>query len=250
MAKKLRVFLIALGVFVLLGLAGFVVWAETPLGPMPEALAALESDGRVTVDTDPWLTFTPLAAPPTEGVIIYPGGRVDERSYAPVARALAEEAGLLAVIAPMPFNLAVFNPGAAAGVIAAHPEIGRWVVSGHSLGGTMASSFAAENDVAGLALWASYPANNALAARSDLPVISLYGTNDGVATVEDINASRPELPPNTIWSTIEGGNHAQFGWYGDQPGDGVATISREEQQAQVVQGTTALLQPVPVGATE
>jgi hypothetical protein len=33
---------------------------------------------------------------------------------------------------------------------------------------------------------------------------------------------------------IEGGNHSQFGWYGFQPGDRWASISREEQQAVVV----------------
>jgi dienelactone hydrolase len=246
--SKLRLLLLILGLVVLLVLGGFVFWAETPLGPMPEALAALESDGRVAVDTDPWLTFTPLAAPPTDGIIIYPGGRVDARSYAPLARAFAAETGLLAVIVPMPLNLAVTDANAAADVIAAHPEIDRWIIGGHSLGGSMAASFAAENDVDALALWASYPANDALAARTDLPIVSLYGTNDGVATPDDINASRPNLPPNTIFAPIEGGNHAQFGWYGDQPGDNPATISRAEQQAQVVRDTAALLQPQPAGA--
>jgi dienelactone hydrolase len=246
--SKLRIFLIALVVIVLLAVAGFVIWAETPLGPMPEAVAALESNGRVAVQTEPWMTFTPLDAPPTEGIIIYPGGRVDARSYAPVARAFAEEEGLLAVIVPMPLNLAVFGVNAAADVIAANPAIERWIIGGHSLGGAMASSFAAENEVDALALWASFPANDSLATRTDLPIISLYGTNDGVATPEDIAASRPNLPPNTIWSPIEGGNHAQFGWYGDQPGDGVATISREAQQAQVLRETADLL--LPAGAAE
>jgi dienelactone hydrolase len=173
---------------------------------------------------------------------------VDARSYAPVARAFAEEEGLLAVIVPMPLNLAVFGVNAAADVIAANPAIERWIIGGHSLGGAMASSFAAENEVDALALWASFPANDSLATRTDLPIISLYGTNDGVATPEDIAASRPNLPPNTIWSPIEGGNHAQFGWYGDQPGDGVATISREAQQAQVLRETADLL--LPAGAAE
>ena len=246
--SKLRIFLLILGLVVLLALGGFVIWAETPLGPMPEAVAALESDGRVAVQTEPWLTFTPLDAPPTEAIIIYPGGRVDARSYAPVARAFAEEEGLLAVIVPMPLNLAVFGVNAAQEVIDANPAIDRWIIGGHSLGGAMASTFAAEGNVDALTLWASYPANDSLAARTDLPIISLYGTNDGVATPADIEASRPNLPPNTIFAPIEGGNHAQFGWYGDQPGDGVATISRETQQAQVVRETAVLLQPA--GVTE
>ena len=67
--------------------AAFTAWAYTPLGPMPEAIAALQSDAAVQVATSPWLTFTPTAAPPTTGFIFYPGGRVDARSYAPHARA-------------------------------------------------------------------------------------------------------------------------------------------------------------------
>ena len=37
----------------LLAVAGFAVWAYTPLGPMPEALAALESGPQVQVETEP-----------------------------------------------------------------------------------------------------------------------------------------------------------------------------------------------------
>ena len=73
-------------------------------------------------------------------MIFYPGGRVDPRSYAPAARAIAAQ-GYLAVITPMPLNLAVFTPGRAAQVIAAYPEIHTWAIGGHSLGGAMAANF-------------------------------------------------------------------------------------------------------------
>jgi len=131
-----RVLLILL-VVLLLAFAGFTAWAYTPLGPLPEAVAALQPDAAVQVTTSPWLTFTPASSQPTTGFIFYPGGRVDARSYAPVARAIAER-GYLVVITPVPFNLAVFKPAAADAVIAAHPEIQRWAIGGHSLGGAMA----------------------------------------------------------------------------------------------------------------
>ena len=70
---------------------------------------------------------------------------------------------------------------------------------------------------------------------------SIYGTLDGLATTEKIAASRPQLPPTTEWVAIAGGNHAQFGWYGPQSGDNPATISREEQQRQIVEATLRLL---------
>lgn len=166
-----------LGVILSVGL-GFVIWAETPLGPMPEALAALQSDDRVTVEITPWLTFAPVDTTSTVGFVLYPGGRVDPRSYAPAAREIAA-AGYLVVIPPMPFNLAVFATERATEVIAAYPEITRWVVGGHSLGGAMAARFVARHPdaVDGLALWASYPPDS-LADWPD-PVLMIYGPVSG-----------------------------------------------------------------------
>ncbi|MGC9335419.1 MAG: alpha/beta hydrolase, partial [Anaerolineae bacterium] len=122
----------------LLAIGGFAVWAYTPLGPMPEALAALQSGAEVQVKADPWLVFKPAGDEPTTGLVLYPGGRVDPRSYAPAARAIAAE-GHVVVIVPMPFNLAVTGAGRAADVISAFPQVERWAVGGHSLGGAMAS---------------------------------------------------------------------------------------------------------------
>lgn len=227
-------------VLLLVLVAAFVAWASTGPGPMPEALAALESDDLVRVETDPWLVFQPASGEAATGLILYPGGRVDPRAYAPAARAIAEE-GYLVTIVPMPLDLAFFAPDRAAEVMAAFPEVERWAVGGHSLGGAMSARFAARNPgaVDGLVLWASYPAGGDDVA--DLTVTSIYGTRDGVATQEEIEASGALLPSDTEWVAIEGGNHAQFGWYGPQGGDNVATVSMEEQQAQIVAATLALL---------
>jgi dienelactone hydrolase len=129
-------------------------------------------------------------------------------------------------------------------VIDAHPEIGQWVVAGHSLGGAMAASFIAGDpeQVEGLALWASFPAGGSpLTDRTELAVSSISGSLDGLATPADIEASRSLLPPQTEFVEIQGGNHAQFGWYGAQNGDNPATITREEQQAQTVAATLRTL---------
>jgi hypothetical protein len=225
-----------------LAAAAFVIWANTGPSPMPEALAALESDSRVQVQTEPWLVFRSAGQEPTTGLILYPGGRVDPRAYAPTARAIAED-GYLVAIVPMPLNLAVFAPGRAAEVMDAFPQVEHWALGGHSLGGSMAANFAYRNpnSARGLALWASYPASSDDLSAGDLAVTSIYGTLDGLATVDKIDASRPLLPPDTQWAAIDGGNHAQFGWYGPQGGDNPATISREEQQAQIAAATLDLL---------
>ncbi len=246
MAKRI---LLGIVIVLIVVLAGFTIWAYTPLGPMPQALAALQSDDEVQVTQGPWLTFSPTGTEPTTGLIFYPGGRVDPRSYAPAARAIASQ-GYQVVIVPMPFNLAVFGAGRAADVIAAHPKIQNWAVGGHSLGGAMAASYLYGQPQAakGLALWAAYPAGNNSLADRPLAVTSVSATEDGLATPDKIEASRPLLPSATRWVPIEGGNHAQFGYYGPQPGDGVATISREAQQQQVVAATLDLLASLSVPA--
>jgi hypothetical protein len=209
---------------------------------MPEALSSLQSDAQVGVETEPWLIFQSVAEEPIVGLVLYPGGRVDPRAYAPAARAIAAE-GYLVVIVPMPLNLAFFGPNRAAEVLAAFPDVECWAIGGHSLGGAMAARFVHRHPsaVQGLVLWASYPsASDDLSAR-ELAVVSIYGTRDGLATEEEIAASRPLLPAEMRWVAIVGGNHAQFGWYGPQSGDNPATISRQAQQQEVVAATLTLL---------
>lgn len=226
----------------LFALVGFVLWAEMTPSPMPEALSALQSDARVEVTTDRWLVFRPKRQDPAAGLIFYPGGRVDPRSYAPAARAIAAE-GYLVVVVPMPLNLAVFAADRAAKVIAAFPEVDRWAVGGHSLGGAMAARFAHRRPsaVQGLVLWAAYPDVTDDLSAQDLAVTSIYGTLDGLTALDEIAASRSLLPPDTRWVAIEGGNHAQFGWYGPQPRDNPAAMGREAQQQQIIEATVELL---------
>jgi hypothetical protein len=222
--------------------AGFVIWAETPLGPMSEALQALNSDAEVKVTTGDWLVFQPVNATTLTGFIFYPGGRVDYRSYAPLAHEIASE-GYLVIIVHMPLNLAVFSPNAAQGVIDAHPEIISWAVGGHSLGGSMAAQYASisPSSVKALILMESYLASGNDLSKRQLIVLTIHGTRDGLVSSAQIDDSLKFLPPDTIRVEIEGGNHAQFGWYGPQPGDLDAMISRQEQQQRIVQATVELL---------
>ncbi len=240
MRKPLRYVFWTLGLLAAGG-GGFILWGSTPAKPMPEVFSLV---GSLPGDNDnqAWLTFVPDGGPPGTGFIIYPGGRVDYRAYAPTAQMIADQ-GYLVVIVRMPLNLAVFNPNVAAKVIAAYPDIRHWAVGGHSLGGAMAANFVYSNPgiADGLVLWASYPASNNDLSTSGIRVVSISGTLDGLSTPEKIAASAALLPADTVWVAIEGGNHAQFGWYGEQSGDNPAAISREEQQAQIVQATVSLL---------
>lgn len=235
---------ISIGIIIILVIAtiGFVWWGNTPLEAMPEALAALESDNDVLVINKKWMVFSPINTSTKTGVIIYPGGHVDPRAYTPLAKEIARN-GYLVILPPMPLNLAVFDMNVADEIIEANPEIETWYLGGHSLGGAMAAEYVAANasKVDGLFLWASYSAEGTdLSIIPDLKVLSIYGTEDG--GVEEIRISDNRLPADTVWVEMEGANHAQFGWYGIQPGDGVATISREEEQAWILKETIAFIE--------
>ena len=174
------------------------------------------------------LVFYPAAY--DSAVIFYPGGKVEALAYIPLMEQLARE-GVLTVLMPMPFNLAVLAKNAAEGIPEQFPEVENWYMAGHSLGGSIAASFAAENTawVDGLILLAAYSTDPVA-----LPVLSIYGSNDGVMNQEKYRQYRPNLPELTE-QIIDGGNHAGFGFYGPQEGDGEATISREEQIARTTE---------------
>jgi pimeloyl-ACP methyl ester carboxylesterase len=231
--------------FVLLAVSiGFIGWASFPLGPGPDALQAMQSDSMVSVEKiQGWTVFMPANGQAETGFIFYPGGRVDYRSYAPVLKPLAEQ-GYMVVLMPMPLSLAVFAPDKAAEVFPAFPDIQNWAIGGHSLGGAMAARYCYQHpgEVKGLALWASYPADTDSLADRDLSVLSIFGSQDGQA--EKLAAADNLLPADTNWVIIEGGNHAQFGDYGLQPGDGKAEISPRQQWDQVIAATSAFLQNI------
>ena len=238
--KLLKRFLLGLLAAALLAVVGFIFWAETPLGPAPEALSALQSDSQVTVTSGDLITFTPVnQRPASVGFIFYPGGRVDARSYAAPLREIAAQ-GYLVTLVPVRLNLAFFDINAAEPVFAAHPEIEHWVIGGHSLGGVAAALFAQQHpEISGLVFWASYPADDSL-KYSGIHVLSIYGTND-MAGVQTFHEKNTLMPADVQYIVIEGGNHAQFGDYGLQPGDNVASISRAHQQAQVIAAVVQFL---------
>lgn len=242
MKKFLKITAIALLALLLLGAGGFVLWAETPSQPRQAALAALNSDDKVTVtETGKYITFEPSNVQPTTGFIFYPGGHVDYRAYAPILHRIAAE-GYFVALVPVRLNLAFFDIEAGAPVLKDFPQIKTWVTGGHSLGGVASALFAPNHpEIKGIVFWASYPADDKL-KNSDIKMLSIYGTQDGGlengAKIEQYKAFQPA---DTKFVVIQGGNHGQFADYGPQPGDNPATISPEEQWQQTTRATVAFL---------
>jgi hypothetical protein len=198
----------------------------------------LRSDPRVSVaDRDGALEFVPTASDNKSGLIFLCGSGVAAQAYAPMLRPIAE-AGYPVFIVKLPYR---FAPRAsdkqaavdrARGLTVAHPEIGRWVVSGHSLGGALACRAVQSDPVfsAMVLLGTTHPKEDDLSSLA-MPVTKVYASNDGIAPADRTLANKRLLPEHTRWVEIVGGNHSQFGNYGHQLLDGRATIDREDQQA-------------------
>lgn len=167
-----------------------------------------------------------------DAVIIYQGGKVEEEAYAPLCDKL-NQAGFAVFLVKMPFNLAIFDKDRASHIIQEYNEtVDNWYLIGHSLGGAMAASYLAEKDInyySGLVFLASYPSEDIYFNSNNISVLSIKASEDEVMNKEKFTETKENLPASTIFHTIKGGNHAGFGNYGPQKGDGERSISRENQ---------------------
>lgn len=167
--------------------------------------------------------YVELKADSDVGLIFYPGGKVEAYAYLVLLDSIRNE-GVNVFLVKMPFKLAVFNINAATSILESHSNINKWYIAGHSLGGAMASQYLDKNadKFDGLIQLSAYPLND-----KEEHVLIMFGSNDGVLDLDKMK--------NLNTFVIEGGNHAYFGNYGEQEGDGVASISRASQQAITVQ---------------
>ncbi|NTU89229.1 MAG: lysophospholipase [Actinobacteria bacterium] len=162
-------------------------------------------------------------------LIFYPGAKVEYTAYAPFLNNVAQK-GYLCVVVEVPLKFAFFATGAASEVMADYPDVERWFIGGHSLGGVVAASYAAKHTdgLEGLIMVASYSATDLSA--TDLRVLSIFGANDLRFEAQTLEKARENMPITYTEYVIEGANHSNFGNYGSRDVDGVATITAEEQQ--------------------
>ena len=184
------------------------------------------------------LAFVP--AQPTTGLVFYPGAKVQPEAYAPLMQRLAQH-GILCVLIRPTFNLAILDANAADGIQAQFPEVRRWGIAGHSMGGVAAADFASRHgqDFSAVAFLASYPSTDLTGFAGS--ALTIVGTSDGVLNRDRCAEAKKDLPAAASERDIEGGNHAYFGNYGEQAGDGQATISRDDQQEQTAEAIASML---------
>ncbi|MDP3387206.1 MAG: alpha/beta hydrolase [Eubacteriales bacterium] len=225
-----------------LAFVGFFIYTLDYYRADDVALSALVASQNTLIEVENSLvTFKPEESSGV-GIIFYPGGKVEHIAYAPLCSELAQNNSHVFLV-KMPFNLAVFDINRADVIIDANPEITRWYIAGHSLGGAMASQYTSENSqrIEGVILLGAYASGDL--SKTDSQMLSVYGSEDKILNQDSFTKTQTNNPPRTIYHEIAGGNHAYFGSYGEQKGDGSALINPEKQRSETVKTIMAFIDP-------
>ncbi len=215
-AKKILIITAIALAIVLIGCGIYLVSGQ--YYAQERALNILENAENLTVENGLYILMPETQT--TTAIVFYPGGKVEATAYLPLMQKITDQLGVATVIVEMPFNLACFGINSADKAIESLEGYDEIYISGHSLGSAMASVYAEKNadDIAGLIVlggyvYGDYPKENSL---------TIYGS---------LNSNlEPSITYTENVHVIEGGNHAQFGDYGEQKGDTSATITAEEQE--------------------
>ncbi|MGE6630207.1 alpha/beta fold hydrolase [Bacillus sp. NPDC077027] len=239
MKKTLKITGFILFILLFLAFSSFYIWSRFTYGPSPELKKQINLEQ--IHQTKNVYTFT--AQNSDTGIILYPGAKVEPLAYAYLANTFMKE-GYSVFIPKMPFSFAIFDTNKAHDIMHDNKSIKHWYIGGHSLGGAAASMYAEkhEKQLDGLFFLASYPASDQLRDAS-FQVLSISGEKDGLATKDKIDQSKENLPHQTKYHEIIGGNHAQFGLYGEQKGDHAATIPAITQQKEIIDTMLHWLKP-------
>ena len=237
----LRWTLLSIVAVLLLGVIGLVVWSQVgDAAAEPEPLAAVRADPAIEITDDAAAIVMAPADATSDGVgLVYiPGAKVDPWAYAAKLSGLVADEGITVVITRPWLNLAFFDLRPLSTFTDLAPEIGTWMVGGHSLGGVRACGLAGDADA--LILFASYCATDL--SDSGIPILSISGSEDGLSTPAKIADAASLLPTDAVFVEIPGASHSSFGDYGLQAGDGTPTIDDDTMTAQLTDSVGRLVE--------
>ncbi|WP_071130696.1 alpha/beta hydrolase [Enterococcus timonensis] len=238
--KKSKKILLSLLITILVIVGGSLVYVKQATYQPTETAEKSAASAKENNDA---LYFPPASTSEKPMILFYSGALVTEKSYSIWAEQLAQ-AGYPVYLLQLPMHLAIFSPNAAKKIVEKNPSQD-YIIGGHSLGGVMASRFAAQtsdSQLKGIFYLASYPDEKGSLADKNLSALSVTATNDEVLNQKTWQESQKFLPADTTLIEIRGGNHAGFGSYGKQKGDGTAAISNNQQQEMLTDILTTWLE--------
>ena len=204
-------------------LVGFLTYFHIVFPADRQATLEVYRDDRVQVEArDQRVIMKPSAEALSQGVLYFPGARVDPYSYLYPLADIAAAGTTVVVVDPL-FNMALIDSRGVEELTNDFPEITDWVLAGHSLGGVKACMEATHPAVTHLVLFASYCATDI--SNTPVNVVQVVGNQDGLVDEGLRREAEALLPPGPTTTIVwEGANHADFGTYGPQPGDGVSAL--------------------------
>lgn len=232
----LRTAVIVLVAAIVVGASGFLVYANVTSAAEREPLAEVADDPAVLIDySRDSVVLTPASDPNGEGLVFIAGAKIEPVAYAYKLSGLVDAGYTVVIVRPF-LNFGLFETRPLSAFTALAPGVSAWYVGGHSLGGVKACMYADSPEVRGLVLFGSYCANDL--SGSALTVVSLSGSDDGLSTPEKIDANKAALPADTTFVEIDGANHAAFGDYGLQAGDGESSIDDSDMRDAITETIT------------
>ena len=173
-----------------------------------------------------------------------------------IDRLAGDYPGVAAVLVKFSSNLAITHMGKVMKIAMELDQFDHWVVGGHSLGGVVATTLVKKNPefFEGAVMLASWSRESTDLSDWQGVVLSIYASEDLLASKEEVESNKQYLPPgsqletpvhfgdeqnHTYYYLLDGGNHSGFGCYGRQDGDGEALISSKEQQDEMIDILTA-----------
>jgi len=215
----------------LVTIVSFLTWFHIVLPADRGAMDAFFANEEISVVAENGLILaTPTGPSTNQGLVFYPGAKVDPYAYLPTFEGLIAQGLTVVVVEPL-FNMALFDTTPLSGATSLAPGITQWFVGGHSLGGVRACMVADDPAVSGVVLMASFCANDL--SQTDLTILQLFGDKDGLIDPVAVAEASALLPISNVEYTLAGANHASFGAYGPQGGDGIATANRSEVFAMI-----------------
>lgn len=226
--KILLITLVTMTIIFSVIVIGLTVVSFNAYKPLDEMYDAIETLDIASVEMNEYYDSYKLKVTNPKGqIVIIPGGLVYTESYLYLAYNLALN-GYNVTLSKALFHLAILTPNYASRFLSSTlPNI----IIGHSLGGTVGGLITSKypDKVDHLILLASYTTTKIDKASTLL----IQASNDEVINKDKFDDSLVNYS-NYQMSEINGGNHAGFGWYGKQKGDGTATITTIDQQNQII----------------
>jgi hypothetical protein len=230
-----KAFVIFLAIFIIVSL----IYIKTPSKPTQEAVD-FHNQTSESISINPFqkLLIYRNKASNADSLnslfLIYPGGKVQPESYSLLCKEVLTWNDACAVVT-MPGNLAVIPHAGLDSVLSKIPNYEGVTVAGHSLGGPFLIRDLQKIDtekynINRLVLLGSY--SDIDATKIKPKTFSLVGNQDKLLG-EKAEKFKNNLPADTIFVIIDGGNHAQWGDYGVQKKDGNASLSSQAQKTQI-----------------